>query len=364
MVVARSAATAAASLVVPQRSDEQLWGGGAVCHVCVGGHPWPSSGSGRVGVANHGLHCQHGLYLEADRDYVGFTYLRAPSHPGGAAGQAVEVEVTLEDSVTGRVLARQTLAVPSGQPWHQLELSLHTAGGGSVCGGVRRPDPQSGTQWLSQCSGALVIAVRTASTILDVDLTYLSPAAWGLLPGAWGVALQDPSSPIRTHTHTAAQFGDAHSGALCSVRVCDAAPHAGTLGLPARRDVAEMFRSQHLKTLRMGGSMCNHGPYRWKDFRGPRDQRTPYHGDWYRQVCVVRLCGCLSHARTLTADSPCLVSLCVLADPDPPCVPRGGCSLGWCRAAALACSRSVSHAVPMWARAQVWGWGQTPRGLP
>ena len=175
-----------------------------------------------MGVANHGLHCQHGLYLEADRDYVGFTYLRAPSHPGVAAGEAVEVEVTLEDSVTGRVLARQTLAVPSGQPWHQLELSLHTAGGGSVCGGVRRPDPQSGTQWLSQCSGALVIAVRTASTILDVDLTYLSPAAWGLLPGAWGVALQDPSSPILslTRTHTQLHNSATHTQAPCVLSGC------------------------------------------------------------------------------------------------------------------------------------------------
>lgn len=137
-----------------------------------------------MGLANHGLHCQHGLYVEANRRYVGFTYLRAPSQQGVAAAEALQVEVTLEDSVTGRVLAQQTLAVPHGQLWHKLELSLHTQGGGSVCGGVRRPDPHNGTQWLSQCSGALVIAVRTASSVLDVDLTYLSPAAWGLLPGA------------------------------------------------------------------------------------------------------------------------------------------------------------------------------------
>ena len=26
----------------------------------------------------------------------------------------------------------------------------------------------------------------------------------------------------------------------------------------------------------------------WKDFRGPRDQRTPYHGDWYRQPGLVQ----------------------------------------------------------------------------
>jgi hypothetical protein len=68
-----------------------------------------------------------------------------------------------------------------------------------------------------------------------------------------------------------------------------AAPHAGTLGLPARRDVADMLRSEQLRTLRMGGSMCNHGMYRWKDFRGRRESRTPYHGDWIQQPGLVQV---------------------------------------------------------------------------
>jgi hypothetical protein len=68
-----------------------------------------------------------------------------------------------------------------------------------------------------------------------------------------------------------------------------AAPHAGTLGLPARRDVADMLRSEKLRTLRMGGSMCNHGMYRWKDFRGRRESRSPYHGDWIKQPGLVQV---------------------------------------------------------------------------
>jgi hypothetical protein len=143
---------------------------------------WAAPGTGRVGVSNHGLHCQHGLYLEANRAYAGYTYMRAQRDAGGADGDALEVELTLEDTRTGGALARQTLRVPYGQRWVRLELRLHTHGG-SECGGVRRPDAQSGTQWLSQCSGALVMALRSSGT-LDVDLTFLSPGAWGLQPGA------------------------------------------------------------------------------------------------------------------------------------------------------------------------------------
>ena len=102
-----------------------------------------------MGISNHGLHCQHGLFLEAGRDYTGYTYLRATA---GAAsqGDALEVEVTLEDSRSHRVLATQTLRVPYGAEWSKLALRLHTKFAAG-CAGVER---------LAQCSGALVIAVR------------------------------------------------------------------------------------------------------------------------------------------------------------------------------------------------------------
>ena len=139
-----------------------------------------------MGVSNHGLHCQHGLYLEGNRAYAGYTYMRAQKRAAGGGGSAnsdeLEVEVTLEDTRTGGILASQTLRVPYGRRWVRLELRLRTGATGSECGGVQRPDAQSGTQWLSQCSGVLVMALRSPGT-LDVDFTYLSPEAWGLVPG-------------------------------------------------------------------------------------------------------------------------------------------------------------------------------------
>ncbi len=53
-------------------------------------------------------------------------------------------------------------------------------------------------------------------------------------------------------------------------------------GLPVRRDVAEGLIDQGITVLRYGGSMVNHGGYKWKNMIGPRDRRPPYAGTWYR----------------------------------------------------------------------------------
>ncbi|MGA2069020.1 MAG: family 16 glycoside hydrolase [Thermoguttaceae bacterium] len=53
-------------------------------------------------------------------------------------------------------------------------------------------------------------------------------------------------------------------------------------GLPVRRDVAEALIAQGITVLRYGGSMVNHGGYKWKNMIGPRDRRPPYSGTWYR----------------------------------------------------------------------------------
>ena len=53
-------------------------------------------------------------------------------------------------------------------------------------------------------------------------------------------------------------------------------------GLPVRRDVAEGLIAQGVTVLRYGGSMVNHGGYRWKKMTGARDRRPPYSGTWYR----------------------------------------------------------------------------------
>ncbi len=53
-------------------------------------------------------------------------------------------------------------------------------------------------------------------------------------------------------------------------------------GLPVRRDVAAGLIDQGITVLRYGGSMVNHGEYRWKKMIGPRDRRPPCSGTWYR----------------------------------------------------------------------------------
>ena len=54
-------------------------------------------------------------------------------------------------------------------------------------------------------------------------------------------------------------------------------------GLPIRKDVADAMVDQGITALRYGGSMVNEPEYRWKKMIGPRDQRPPYAGRWYRQ---------------------------------------------------------------------------------
>jgi alpha-L-arabinofuranosidase len=52
-------------------------------------------------------------------------------------------------------------------------------------------------------------------------------------------------------------------------------------GLPVRKDVVNGLIDEGITVLRYGGSMVNHGEYRWKKMMGPPDRRPPYHGTWY-----------------------------------------------------------------------------------
>src|ERR1017187_4080965 len=52
-------------------------------------------------------------------------------------------------------------------------------------------------------------------------------------------------------------------------------------GLPVRKDVVNGLMDQGITVLRYGGSMVNHGQYRWNKMTGPRDRRPPYQGTWY-----------------------------------------------------------------------------------
>ncbi len=52
--------------------------------------------------------------------------------------------------------------------------------------------------------------------------------------------------------------------------------------LPVRKDVVDGLIGQKLNVLRYGGSLVNHGNYRWKKMIGGRELRPPEAGTWYR----------------------------------------------------------------------------------
>jgi hypothetical protein len=53
-------------------------------------------------------------------------------------------------------------------------------------------------------------------------------------------------------------------------------------GLTVRKDVCEGLTDEGVSILRYGGSMINHPAYRWKNMIGPRAERPPTDGTWYR----------------------------------------------------------------------------------
>ncbi len=53
-------------------------------------------------------------------------------------------------------------------------------------------------------------------------------------------------------------------------------------GLPVRPDIAERTQEIGTTVIRMGGSSVN-SEYRWKNMIGYRDQRPPFHGNWYHE---------------------------------------------------------------------------------
>jgi hypothetical protein len=55
-------------------------------------------------------------------------------------------------------------------------------------------------------------------------------------------------------------------------------------GLPVRKDLAEAILAQGIGVLRFNGGMIEVPGYRWRNLRGPRDQRPPYNG-FYDRYC-------------------------------------------------------------------------------
>ena len=55
-------------------------------------------------------------------------------------------------------------------------------------------------------------------------------------------------------------------------------------GLPVRKDLAEALLAQGIRVLRLNGGMIEVRGYRWRNMRGPRDERLPY-GGFYDRYC-------------------------------------------------------------------------------
>ena len=55
-------------------------------------------------------------------------------------------------------------------------------------------------------------------------------------------------------------------------------------GLPVRKELAEALLAQGIRVLRFNGGMIEVPGYRWRNLRGPRDERAPYDG-FYDRYC-------------------------------------------------------------------------------
>ena len=176
-----------------------------------------------VGIANYGLLCQLGMYFVENKDYNGYLYLKTlPSQITD-----IKLQISLQ-SAKSDILAMTVITVAAkNTKWMKYNFSL-IPNKNSTCSQDNRG--------YFGCDGSLRIELTNIGDIVDIDYVYMEPGKWG-------------------------RFNN----------------------LPIKKDIADLFVSQNILSLRNGGSMCNNDGYRWKLFRGDRDLRAPYHGNWYYQ---------------------------------------------------------------------------------
>lgn len=205
-------------------------------------------GDGEVGVENRGLN-RWGMHFVGGRAYEGLIVARADitakhiiasapeddqSEEEDAAGAddkrtdkraaVVAASVALENGEGTESYARQTLHVPADGDWHIVRFTL-IAEGGDQTGRFSISLKQKGRIW--------------------IDYVLLQPASWGRFKKT-----------------------------------------------AARKDIGEALVEQGLTVLRYGGYMintdweheqqCPGSGYRWKKMIGPREDRPPYRGTFYR----------------------------------------------------------------------------------
>ena len=146
------------------------------------------------------LNCQLGLSLVGGQLYDGFLYVRTTA--------ATSLAVSLEDSITDAVLAVDMRVVDTQGQWQRINFTL-TPAINTTCG-ADAATVLGIAQTVYGCSGRFVVALTDVG-VLDVDYTYLSAGDWGLV-----------NTPV-----------------------------SGSLGLPARADVAALLAQQQLKTIRI-----------------------------------------------------------------------------------------------------------------
>ncbi len=179
------------------------------------------AGQGEVGIENRGLN-RWGMNFQAGRDYEGTAVLRSDPRADQEA-TSTEVVIALESADGGVMYAETTLDVPQDGKWHVLNFLLSPAA--------------------DDAQGRLAIKLQAPGNVA-ADYVALHPGQWGRFEG-----------------------------------------------LPVRKDIADALIDQGLTVLRYGGFMINTrwleergvGPvYRWKDMIGPRHDRPPYWGTFYR----------------------------------------------------------------------------------
>ena len=187
-----------------------------------------AGGDGEVGIENRGLN-RWGMHVVAGRRYEG-TLVAAAEMPDRDPDATVAVHLRLAlvtDTADTVAFGETVVHVPADGQWHVLSYAIDTTGG-----------TDSGE--IAQFEVLL-----SAPATVWVDYVRLEPGPWG-----------------RFH------------------------------GLPVRRDIGEALVDQGLTLLRYGGYMINTdwaheqqvpgSGYRWKKMIGPRHDRPPYRGTFYR----------------------------------------------------------------------------------
>jgi hypothetical protein len=300
-------------------------------------------GSGAVGVANYGLNCQHGMVFIADRQYEGYTHLRAMHAPargtGGARGEKVNVTIALHDWQRDTTLASSSFQLAPERGWVHVPLDF-TPSANTTCGGalfaswgsavmrfrtlllhmyaaaltwrcaseMTADTPFGKRDDLATCSGRLVISTDTEGAVLDVDLTYLAPGEWGTEPAPWagdlGVYACATRALVQTQCWLSARV-ETHSqgcrrgatwwkrcarsssarcawAAPCATWTATAGAHPAQACLQMRMRMLADAHACRCACLQMRKGLTTIAGRKY--FRGPREERDPYRGYWYEEA--------------------------------------------------------------------------------